>query len=333
MIQVQYNRGLHLPEADLWLDARRAKSRGFVSHAHADHFARHEWILCAQPTARLLHRRFRAAEPSLHALAWEETLSRQGFSMKMLPAGHITGSAMLFLTRESDGETLLYTGDTKGHGGRTCEAAAWQQADTLIIETTYGLPQYVFPPIDEVEERVIAFVKESLADGKVPVLLGYSLGKAQEAIALLAVHGIPACVHPAVRAMTTACRKLGVALPDCPALGTEPVPAGHAVVAPPQVVRSKWLRAIPHVRTAMLSGWGLRAGSRFRYGVDEVIPWSDHADHPGLWECVRRVNPKRVITVHGHAREFAAELRRNGIEAWSAMGGDQLELTGLWPMA
>jgi hypothetical protein len=38
------------------------------------------------------------------------------------------------------------------------------------------------------------------------------------------------------------------------------------------------------------------------------------------------VRPQRVLTVHGFAREFAAELRTRGIDAWCAMGNDQLEL-------
>jgi DNA ligase-1 len=41
--------------------------------------------------------------------------------------------------------------------------------------------------------------------------------------------------------------------------------------------------------------------------------------------CVETVCPKRVITIHGYTREFAAELRSLGIEAWSATGNDQLE--------
>ena len=52
---------------------------------------------------------------------------------------------------------------------------------------------------------------------------------------------------------------------------------------------------------------------------------TDHADHPGLMHCVESVRPKRVITIHGYTREFAAELRSRGYEAWSAHGNDQLE--------
>ncbi|MEY3895159.1 MAG: hypothetical protein RLZZ214_678, partial [Verrucomicrobiota bacterium] len=78
-------------------------------------------------------------------------------------------------------------------------------------------------------------------------------------------------------------------------------------------------------RTAMLTGWALQPGSKYRYRVDEVIPLSDHADHPGLLECLKRVRPKKILTVHGYAKEFAAELRGKGMDAWCAMGGDQLE--------
>ncbi len=77
----------------------------------------------------------------------------------------------------------------------------------------------------------------------------------------------------------------------------------------------------------MLTGWALQPGSFYRYRVDEVIAMSDHADFPGLMECVTRVRPKRVLTVHGYTREFAAILREKGIDAWSAAGGDQLELS------
>lgn len=330
MIEVTYAGGLYLPEADLWLDPPRARERAFVSHAHADHFARHKRILCSPQTAGLLRRRFRVAESALDPQPWATPIEDSGFLLQLLPAGHITGSAMLHLTRIADGATLLYTGDTKEHGGRTCEPARWIPADTLVMETTFARPEYVFPPQTWIEERVLEFVRTAFAGNRVPVLLGYSLGKAQEAQALMAEQGIPSCLHPAVQGMSAACREQGVVLPDCPTAEPGRCPDAHVLIAPPQAVRSRLLASLPNKQVAMLSGWGIQPGAHHRYRVDEVIPWSDHADHPGLWKCVRTVNPKRVFTVHGAARPFAAELRRHGIEAWCAMGADQLELTGLW---
>ncbi len=333
MIEVRYQRGLHLPELDLWLDPWDAKPWAFVSHAHADHFARHQSALCSTVTASLVRSRYSLAESRLDAVPFHAAIERHGHRLRLLPAGHIAGSAMLHVTRLADGATLLYTGDFKVRKGRTAEPVVFQQADLLILETTFGLPHYAFPPPLEVESAVLRFVHDTLADGEVPVLLGYSLGKAQEALALLHEHGIPALLHPNVAEMTRACREAGVpGLPEPLILGAAPdasssaIPGGHAVIAPPNAVRSKLLRAIPKRRVAMLSGWALTPGASYRYRVDEAIPLSDHADHPGLLECIQRVRPKKILTVHGSTREFAAELRQRGHDAWSATGNDQLDL-------
>jgi len=326
MIPVEFHRGLHLPELDLWLDPWDARERAFVSHAHADHFARHRRALVSEATAALVRARYRVAESRLEPLRYHQPLERDGHRLVLLPAGHIHGSAMIHVTRLADGASLLYSGDFKMRPGRTAEPIAPRQADQLILETTFGLPQYAFPPQREIEAAVLAFVEHAFHDDEVPVLLGYSLGKAQEALALLHEHGIPTRVHPKVAEMTAACRASGVeSLPEPVEFDGE-MPPGTALIAPPNAVRSKGLRTIRRRRVAMLSGWALTPGASYRYRVDEAIPLSDHADHPGLLEFVRRVAPRRVLTVHGYAREFAAELRQLGIEAWSAAGRDQLEL-------
>jgi hypothetical protein len=41
---------------------------------------------------------------------------------------------------------------------------------------------------------------------------------------------------------------------------------------------------------------------------------------------VELVSPKRVLTLHGYAAEFARDLRARGLEAWSLTGPDQLDL-------
>ena len=327
MIEVRFHRGLNLPELDLWLDPWDAKPRAFVSHAHADHFARHESALCSDVTALLIHERFHLAESRIEAASFHVPIVRNGFRLRLLPAGHISGSAMLHVTRIKDNASLLYTGDFKTRRGRTTENVNFLAADTLILETTFGLPNYEFPNAMEVEASILRFVQGAFADGETPVLFGYSLGKAQEALALLTEHGIPALLHPTVAAMTTACRAAGVKTLPEPIIFKGHALGGHVVIAPPNTIRSKLLRGLKSKRTAMLTGWALQPGSKYRYRVDEVIPLSDHADHPGLMECIQRVRPKKILTVHGFAREFAAELRAKNFDAWCAMGGDQLELS------
>jgi DNA ligase-1 len=327
MIEVIHHKtGLWLPEAGLWLDPRRAVERAFVSHAHADHFSRSSRVICSVVTGVLLRHRYRMADERLEPLDFHQALEHRGFRLRLLPAGHIAGSAMLHLTRLSDQATLLYTGDFKLHASRTAECPQLMQADTLVMETTFGRPRYVFPSPMELEGRILQFVHDTLDQQRTPVLLGYSLGKAQEALALMASHGFPTLLHPAAAAMTRACREAGVTgLPE-PDEFTGIAAPGQVVIAAPQTLRSRLFHGLNKRRSAMLSGWALDQNAIHRYRVDAAIPLSDHADHPGLLECVRRVAPKRILTIHGYAREFAAELRRAGWQAWCAAGGDQLEL-------
>lgn len=325
MIDVRFNRGIHLPDLDLWLDPWDAKPRAFVSHAHADHFARHERAICSEVTAQLVQKRYHVSEDRLISQPFHVPILENGYRLRLIPAGHIAGSAMLHVTRIKDNATLLYTGDFKTRRGRTAEAVNFISADTLIMETTFGLPMFEFPNQLEVESSILRFVHDAFSDGETPVLLGYALGKAQEAIALLAEHDIPMMMHPGVAQMTEAYRDIGLDLP-APRIFEGSIPSGYALIAPPNAIRSRFLRGLKSKRVAMLSGWALQPGVKYRFRVDEVIPLSDHADHSGLMECIQRVRPKRVLTVHGYAQEFAAELRARRMDAWSAMGNDQLEL-------
>ena len=115
----------------------------------------------------------------MRALEFGQPVEKENFSVRLHPAGHILGSAMVHVTRHQDGATLLYTGDFKLRDSLTCERAEPVRADTLVMETTFGLPRFRFPPRDEVIADVHRYIFETLDAGKVPVLLGYSLGKAQ----------------------------------------------------------------------------------------------------------------------------------------------------------
>src|SRR5207237_8569237 len=107
-----------------------------------------------------------------------------GVGVPLSPAGHIFGSAQLFLRPEND--SLLSTGDFKLRQGQSAEATEWTAANTLIMETTYGIPRYRLPPTEEVIAQIVAFCRDAIESNEVPVLLGYSLCKAQEILSALA---------------------------------------------------------------------------------------------------------------------------------------------------
>ena len=91
------------------------------------------------------------------------------------------------------------------------------------------------------------------------------------------------------------------------------------------------LEKIPRKRVAMISGWAVDPGAIYRYQVDAAFPLSDHADYTDLMRYVELVQPKRVLTLHGFAAEFARDLRDRGIEAWALSAQNQLEPPGPWP--
>jgi DNA ligase-1 len=326
-IEVEFRRGIRIPEAGLWLDPWDRQDTAFVSHAHADHVAPHGETICSDSTRLLVERRF-GSRGALTGLPFGVPRERNGFRLTLLPAGHVLGSAQIHLERIADGASLLYTGDFKLRSGLTAPAAQWRPARTLIMETTYGLPRYRFPPSELVLDGIAAFVRERIEDGEVPMLAAYALGKAQELHAALGLRlpGTRFLLHDSVARMTRVYEELGQEFAAWEEIGAGTEFRGGVVIAPPGALRSQRLRRVKPRATAMISGWGIDPSARFRYQVDEVFPLSDHADHGDLLALVERVAPEVVLTVHGFADEFAGELRRRGVEAWALAGRNQLEL-------
>ncbi|MGH8093500.1 MAG: MBL fold metallo-hydrolase RNA specificity domain-containing protein, partial [Chthoniobacterales bacterium] len=323
MVRVQYERGVYLPDEDIWLDPLDAKSFAFVSHAHSDHIAPHEETIVSERTSRLMQARLPGRRHE-HILAFGQPATVRGLRVTLLPAGHIFGSAQFFL--ESGTGSLLYSGDFKLRPGRSAELAQWKQAETLIMETTYGLPRYRFPPTELVVQQIVAFCHETLEEGATPVLLGYSLGKAQEILCSLARANLRPMLHGSVSRMTRIYEKFGQSFCDYERYDAAAV-VGKVLICPPSANHSRLLERIRHKRVAMISGWAVQPGAIYRYQVDAAFPLSDHADYDDLLRYVELVQPQRVLTLHGFAAEFARDLRDRGIEAWALAAQSQMELT------
>jgi DNA ligase 1 len=322
VIEVRYDRGVYLPEEDLWLDPRDPKPFAFVSHAHSDHIAPHDEIIVSERTARLMQARMPGARNE-HVVAFGERRRIRGLDLMLLPAGHIFGSAQFFL--ETRNGSLLYTGDFKLRPGRSAEPPEWRHAETLIMETTYGLPRYRLPPTDEVIGQIVAFCRDALEAGAVPVLLGYSLGKAQEILCSLAGAGLQPMLHGSVHRMTRIYEQFGQSFCEYERYKADEV-AGKVLICPPSANRSRMLERIRDKRVAMISGWAVDPNAVYRYQVDAAFPLSDHADYTDLLRYVELVQPQRVLTLHGFAAEFARDLRDRGVEAWALSEANQMEL-------
>ena len=328
---LKFDHGIYLPQLDWWLDAHLPVARSFVSHAHSDHTALHREILCSAGTARLMHARL-PGERIEHILPFGQTEQfTADTTITLHPAGHIFGSTQALFDHAAHG-TLLYTGDFKLRPGLSAEPCATPHADTLIMETTFGRPHYVFPPTETVLQDIAHFCHETLSDGGTPVLFGYSLGKSQELLNGLAAAKLPVMLHPQTLKLTRIYEELGHTFPSYRDFNVTEL-TGHVVLCPPQTRDSSFVRNIPRRRTAIVTGWAIDPGAIYRYQCDAAFPLSDHADFPDLLRFVDLVQPKCVLTVHGFAADFARTLRDRGIEAWALGQDNQLELDVAIPAA
>lgn len=219
----------------------------------------------------------------------------------------------------------MYTGDFKLRAGLTAERCQPAHADVLIMETTYGLPRYAMPPTEHVRDEIVAFCQQAFELGEVPVFFAYALGKAQELMAILGSARLPLMLHKSVASMAEVYAESGWALPayrDC----VYHEAAGHVLICPPG---ADGLERIRRKRTAMVSGWAMNRWATYQYGCDAAFALSDHADYPDLLRMVELVRPRKVLTVHGFAVEFAADLRARGIEAWALGRENQMELQAI----
>ena len=235
-----WDNGLKLTTADLAIDFRRRQPRGFISHAHSDHMARHEYALCTPETAALYQLRM---GPRLTlALPCRQPIDWAGLRLTTYPAGHCLGSAMLLA--EDDGRTLLYTGDFKLRPSLTAAVAELPHADTLVIESTYGHPDYRLPPREESIAEFLALVRRTLAEERTPVIQGYVLGKSQEVTRILTDAGIPVLQHGSIYEVSRVYEQLG-----CPLgryeLFRGQIEPGWAMMLPPAGRDSPHLCAAP----------------------------------------------------------------------------------------
>ncbi|MDX1946646.1 MAG: MBL fold metallo-hydrolase RNA specificity domain-containing protein [Pirellulaceae bacterium] len=304
-----YDGGLKITAIDLAVDFRRRQPRGFISHAHSDHMARHELAICTPETAALYRKRF-GPRPT-RDLPHGQTLDWDGIELSTHPAGHVLGSAMLLV--EGGGERLLYTGDFKLGPSATAAEAQPPRADILVMESTFGDPRYRLPPRDEVVAELLAIVERALADGRTPVIQAYVLGKAQEVTKILADRGHRIEQHRLVQEITDVYEACGCRVGSAGVCTAQP-PAGTVIVAPPRWQKGAALPRLERPVTIAVTGWASDPRWRLRHGVDYAVPLSDHADYDDLIECIGRVQPRVVYCTHG-PEEFVGRLQKLGHHA------------------
>lgn len=288
-----------------------------VSHAHADHTFRTtpETVVCSAETAALVEARTGATFSFV-----EET-----DEVSLLPAGHVVGSRAALV--ETD-RRYLYTGDFSVRDRCYLDGFDPVDADVLVMETTYGNPNYRFPPEAELQGEI----RDWLADhpDSPLFLFGYSLGRAQK-LQWLAREATnrKVVVHDAVRTVNDAIEDATDLSFPAETLSETELTGDEIVVVPTHLARKEWVRTLVEKRGGLkagFSGWAVDDSFRYRGGYDATFPLTDHCDFDELAAVVEAVDPEVVYTHHGFDVEFADFLSTTFDRDARPLLGDQTSL-------
>lgn len=316
-------KGLFCEPAGVYIDPSRAVDRAIISHGHSDH-ARpgHRAVLATAETLAIMRARMGAdrAGESQQAMALGAPLDINGVSIRLVPAGHVLGSAQVVL--EWRGSRIVVSGDYKRAADPTCAGFEPVACDVFVTEATFALPVFRHPPAAGEIQRLLTSIR--LFPERCHVIGVYALGKAQRVIAMLRQAGWerPIYLHGALIALCELYESLGV--PLGPLL---PVPslqkrgkavaglAGEIVLAPPSAEATPWSRRLADPVSCAASGW-LRVRQRAKMrGIELPLVISDHADWDELLATTADVQAPEVWITHGREDALAYALGTQGIRA------------------
>ena len=308
--------GLYCAPGDFFIDPVRPVERAVITHGHSDHArAGHEVVLATQATLDIMAERYgEGFAGQTQALAYGETVVRDGVEVSLSPAGHVLGSAQAVV--RWGGLTVVVSGDYKRRRDPTCPPFEPVPCDVFVSEATFALPVFRHPPDTEEVGKLL----RSLAQfpNRAHLVGAYALGKAQRLIRLLreAGHDRTIYVHGAMERLNALYARHGVDLgPLAPATGADSDLAGEIIIAPPSALAERWSRRFAEPVSAFASGWmGVRARARQR-AVELPLVISDHADWDELTATIAELRPAELWITHGREEALARWASLNGIAA------------------
>lgn len=310
-------RGLYCEPANAYIDPASAVDRAIITHGHSDH-ARpgHGAVLATAETVAIMKVRLgEEAAGRFEAAPLGAVIPIGGVSVRLVPAGHILGSAQVVL--EWNGQRAVVSGDYKRSTDPTCLPFEPILCDVFVTEATFALPVFRHEPAVSEVARLLASLRRN--PDRAHLVGAYGLGKCQRVIRLArdAGYDAPIYLHGAHMAVSDLYQQHGIALGEIRAVAdTKPAElAGALVLCPPSAVSDRWSRRFPDPVTAFASGWMRIKGRVRQSGVELPLVISDHADWPELIDTVLETQAEDVWVTHGRDDALVYELTRRGLKA------------------
>jgi putative mRNA 3-end processing factor len=290
---------------------------------------------------------------------------RQDFTIsnvQFFDAGHVPGSSTVLI--ESRGKRILYTGDIKFMDTKLMNGAFsdLKDIDVMISESTYSYMDH--PDRSGLETRLREIVKTTVESGGIALIPAFAVGRTQEMLMILKDIGFPVfidgmgikaaeCVlrhresvrdyeglreafESAGKITRSAEREIVLAKP-CAIITTAGMLNGGPIA---DYISRLWDRkdcslTLTGYQVKGTAGRTLLETGRYRNeGLDvkpemqvEFLDFSAHTDRNHLIKFFKKVNPGKIILVHGDkTKEFAHDVKAMGFEASAPENGESVKV-------
>ena len=305
--------GLRCLVGGFHVDPVRPVDRAVITHGHSDH-ARpgHGAVLATPETIAIMKARLgENCAGSFQPLRYGEPLAIGDVTVRLVPAGHILGSAQVAI--EHRGRRAVISGDYKRSFDATAAPFEPVRCDLFVTEATFALPVFRHEPDREEIGKVLASLR-AFPD-RTHVVGAYSLGKAQRLIALLRAAGYDRIIwlHGALQTMCDLYEALRIGLGPLRLVSeaADKLP-GEIVLCPPSALKDRWSRRLTDPVVAYASGW-MRVRARARQsGVELPLIISDHCDWPELIETIAETEAEEIWVTHGREDALVHQITKMG---------------------
>lgn len=311
--------GLYCAPGDFYIDPVSPVPRAVVTHGHSDHArAGHHAVMATPATLDIMAERYGAEfTRARHAVRYGEVTTVGDTTVKLVPAGHVLGSAQAVV--EHEGVRIVVSGDYKRRADPTCAPFEVTPCDVFVTEATFALPVFRHPDDRGEIQKLLKSV--ALFPERTHLVGAYALGKAQRVIALLREAGYekPIYIHGAMEKLCALYQahgvKLGELLPATVEGRGQRQFSGEIVIAPPSAISDTWSRRFADPVDCFASGWmNIRQRAKAR-GVELPLIISDHADWDELTDTIREIAPGELWITHGRDDALARWAALEGIKA------------------
>ena len=293
-------------------------------------------------------------------IKYENVLKIGDFDCRFYDAGHIPGSAGIFI---ESGKSVFYTGDvqtTDSHLLNGCRLP--KKADVVITESTYGYKDH--SKREDEEKRFLDSVEETIANEENVLIPAFAVGRAQEILLMLEDYADKIVLdgmakkaseiidqyryHKDVKKLKNILRRVkwvhsrqerSNILKKRPiAVSSAGMLAGGPAVHYLREIRKQEESKVMFVGFqvedspgAKLIKSGIFDNGEERFNVKcklEQYQFSSHTDRNGLKEIIQKLNPKTVIAIHGDKTKKFAEYieKETGVQALAPQNGDVIKL-------